>query len=98
MATKTLALVGSVALVLAASYGLALGDWKANAVKKTVGRAAREGMENAAKNAAVDVALDAIVPGESAPDISRPKSDQGSVVRPATGDVGRHKSAAGTAI
>lgn len=98
MVTKSLALVGSVALVLAAGQGAALADWKTNAAKKTVERAAREGMEKAAKNAAVDVALDAVVPGASAPDIGRTKSVQGSVTRPASSDSGRRKPAEGTTI
>jgi hypothetical protein len=97
MDTRYLALVGSLVLVLAASQGVALADWKTNAAKKTVGRAAKEGMENAAKNAAVDVALEAAVPAGSG-DISRRKPDPGTAIRPAAGDVGRGKPAAGTAI
>src|SRR5262245_37850956 len=98
MGMKSLALVASVGWLLVASHGAALADWKTNAAKKTVGRVAREGMEGAAKNAAVDVALDAVVPGGSVPDVSRQKPDQRAAMRPASGDVGRRKSAERPAI
>jgi hypothetical protein len=52
--------VGLVAVMLAASSGTAMADWKADAAKRTVGRAARAGMENAAKEAAVGAALGAV--------------------------------------
>jgi hypothetical protein len=85
MTTRSWVLVGLVALALAASAGAALADWKTNAAKRTVGRAAKEGMEDAAKNVAVDAALGAAVPGGSAlGDINRGKSDRGPAIGAAT--------------
>jgi hypothetical protein len=100
MAMKSLAFAGLVALVLAASQGAALADWKSNAAKRTVGRIAKEGIEDAAKHAAVDVALEAVVPGgPAAGDVDRGRPDRGTAIGPAAGDSGRAKSADhGTAI
>ena len=90
MATMSWGIAGLVALVLTASHDVALADWKTNAAKRTVGRTAREGMEDAVKNVAVDAALGAAVPGGSAlGDISRGKPDRGPALGSATQDVGR---------
>jgi hypothetical protein len=92
MATKTLvtprtALVGLVALALAASQGAALADWKTNAAKKTVGRAARAGMENAAREAAVDATLGAVGSAVPAPgDIRRGMPDRGTAIGSTAGE------------
>ena len=37
-------------------------DWKGDIAKKAIGRAVREGLEDAARDAALGVALDAVVP------------------------------------
>jgi hypothetical protein len=54
-------------------------------------------MENAAKNAAVDVALEAAVPAGPS-EISRRKPDPGTAIGPAAGAVDRGKRIASTAI
>jgi hypothetical protein len=89
MATRSRILAGLVALALAASSGAALADWKTNAARRTVGRAAREGMEDAAKNVAVDAALGAVPGGSALGDINRGKSDRGPAIGSATQDAGR---------
>jgi hypothetical protein len=90
MTTRSWVLAGLVALALPASSGAALADWKTDAARRTVGRAARERMKDAAKNAAVDTALGAAVPSGSAlGDISRGKSDRGPAIGAATQDAGR---------
>ena len=90
MTTKSWIVAGFVALALAVSHGAVLADWKTSAAKRTVGRAAREGMEDAAKNVAVDSALGAAAPGGSAlGDLNRGKSDRGPAVGSATQDAGR---------
>jgi hypothetical protein len=74
-------------VVLATSQGTALADWKADAAKRTVGRAARAGIENAAKEAAVDTALGAVVPaGPARGDIGRRTPDVPTTVGPAAGE------------
>src|SRR5262245_57742389 len=89
MTTKPWVLAGVAALALAASHP-ALADWKTSAAKRTVGRAAREGMEDAAKNVAVDAALGASVAGGSAlGDLNSGKSDRGPSAGSATQDAGR---------
>ena len=82
MTTKSWTLAGLAALALAASHGAAVASWKTDAARRTVGRAAREGMEDAAKHATVDAALGAAVPGGPATG----DLDQGTSARaPATG-------------
>jgi hypothetical protein len=80
--------VGLVAVVLAASPGTALADWKADAAKRTVGRAARAGMENAAKQAAVDTALGAVVPARPAArgDIGQRRPEEPTTIGAAAGE------------
>lgn len=90
MLTWSLTCLGLIALVLTAGQDTALASWKTDMAKKTVGRAAREGIEQSAKNTAVDVALDAAVPGGSAlGDATRGKRDRGTTFGTTGSDVSR---------
>jgi len=54
-----LAVTLGVLAMLMASYGIALGDWKSEIVKKAVGKAARAGIQEALEDAVKDAAFDA---------------------------------------
>lgn len=51
--------IGILTVAVMAVPAVGLTDWKGDLAKKAVGRAAREGIENALRDEAVDAALDA---------------------------------------
>ena len=67
---------GLLALILAGSQGAAWADWKTRAAVKTVGHAAKAGLEHAGQDSGLDAALGEGQPGRSGPDvIGQPKRD-----------------------
>ena len=69
-------------LIVAAMAVPAVGlpDWKGDLAKKTVGRAAREGIEDALKDEAVDAALSAAARGGAPGADAQPDPPQGFFV------------------
>ncbi len=58
--------IGILLVAAMAVPAVGLPDWKGDLAKKTVGRAAREGIEDALKDEAVDAALSAAARGTAA--------------------------------